>query len=181
MKQKINKEEEKNSLQMAHVDKQKELVELKKKEKDVIKGKTKTLQDQINLLNKKIISRREKLQKMKDAQSKIEENKKLEIKTLNEDIRNNQLKIKEQQYFIQNLIPKTFIKNISLHNPSTSANIEEFKPLYGISLHNLRKPLSIHDYEARDSYLSPYSSELTMKKGKLDYPQMDELINDGIY
>ena len=161
------------------MDQQKQKVRLKKKEKDFIEGKTRSIQDQLNTLNKKIKSRRSKLLKIKDAQAKVEEIKRMEIQDLNQKVRKNQLRIKEQMFFIQNLIPKSFIRSLNSSQSEKENSDQNFRPLAGVSIHNLRKPLSIHDYDIRDSYLCPYNGDFGMKRGKIAYPDFEDILCDG--
>ena len=160
------------------MDQQKEKVLAKKREKEEIKGKTDSLQNQINSLNKKIKAKRDKLLKLKDSQVRIEETKQHEIQAISQKIRNNQVKLKEQMFFIQNLIPKSFIKQLG-NSEVLSENKENQSVISGHSIHNLRKPLSIHTYEMEDSYLCPYPLKFPKKKDHSRYPDLEDMMKDG--
>lgn len=160
------------------MDQQKEKVLAKKREKEEIKGKTDSLQNQINSLNKKIKAKRDKLLKLKDSQVRIEETKQHEIQAISQKIRNNQVKLKEQMFFIQNLIPKSFIKQLG-NSEVLLENKENQSVISGYSIHNLRKPLSIRTYEMEDSYLCPYPLKFSKKKDHSRYPDLEDMMKDG--
>ena len=175
---KLNAEKETHNLELRDMDQQKEKVLAKKREKEEIKGKTDSLQNQINTLDKKIKSKRDKLLKLKESQVRIEETKQHEIQSISQKIRNNQVKLKEQMFFLQNLIPKSFIQQLG-NSQVVPNGKENHIGLSGHSIHNLRKPLSIHTYEMEDSYLCPYPLKFSKKKDQSGYPDLNEMMKDG--
>ena len=184
MKTKLDAEKENNNLELKHMDQQKENVLAKKREKDAMKGKLDSIQTEYNKLMKKIQDKREKILSLQKRQSEIETKKKEKITKKNQHIRELQVKLKKQMFFIQNLIPKSFIQQLG-NSQVMSDKTQTQWGISGHSIHNLRKPLSIHTYEMEDSYLCPYPLKFSKKSSKKDsennqgYPDLDDMLKDG--
>ena len=176
----MNAEKQNNNLELRDMDQQKEKVLAKKREKEEIEGKSESIQNQINSLTKSIKGRRNKLLKLKKDQVHLEERKQKEIQTRSQEIRNLQLKLKEQLFFIQNLIPKTFIQQLGSAQMKTEKKEIQWG-MSGHSIRNLQKPVMIPMSGPEDSYLSPYLFGLWKKKKKdqIDYPDLETMMKDG--
>lgn len=178
MRAKLNEEKQNNNLELRGMDQQKEKVLAKKREKEAIKGKSDSIQNQINTLTERIKSRRDKLLKLKKDQMRLEERKQAEIQSRSQAIREIQLRLKEQMFFIQNLIPKTFIQQLG----NTRVGVEPKTKAWGLSgysIRNLRKPLAIPVNDPENSYLSPYRFDLWKKKDKAEFPHLEDIMKDG--
>lgn len=166
------------------MDQQKEKVLARKREKDAMKGKLDSIQTEYNRLMKRIQDKRDKILSLQKKQVEIEAKKREKIKQKNEHIRQLQVKLKRQMFFIQNLIPKSFIRQLG-SSQIKSGEAQGGWAESGHSIHNLRKPLSIHTYEMEDSYLCPYPLKFSKKSSKKEldagqgYPELADILRDG--
>lgn len=181
MKTKLDAEKQNKNKELKNMDKQKEKVLAQKREKDAIKGKLDSIQTQYSKLMKKIKEKRERILSIQKKQTDIEVRKQEMVSKKNNQIRDLQVHLKRQMFFIQNLIPKSFIQQLG----NSQSNASSQYGLAGHSIHNLRKPLSIHTYEMEDSYLCPYPlkfSKKNIKKENVDsdgYPILEDIMRDG--
>lgn len=184
MKTRLDAEKENHHMELKHMDQQKENVLARKREKDAIKGKLDSIQTEYNRLMKRIQDKRDKILTLQKKQAEIETKKQEKLEQKNQQIRQLQVKLKKQMFFIQNLIPKSFIGQLGSSQVSSGENDGKWA-VSGHSIHNLRKPLSIHTYEMEDSYLCPYPLKFSKKNGKKEsengqgYPELADVLRDG--
>lgn len=169
--------------ELKHIKQEKQKVNKKRQAKEEMKNKTESIQTQINKTTKDIIAFRKELSKLRTKLERVEERKINEIKDKNESIRQSRIRIREQMFFIQNLVPRSFIETFKMTADgvdSNGANNQvQFRPVAGVSVNDLHKPLSTHHYQVRDSYLCPYKNNFKMKTGNIGFMQIEDLLKDG--
>lgn len=179
----MNKELASHEQELKNIKQQKQNVNKKRQAKEEMKNKTESIQTKINKTTKDILAFRKQLSKLRTKLERVEEKKLDEIKEKNESIRQSRIRIREQMFFIQNLVPRSFIETFKTTAEGAETqggkNTSNFRALAGVSVNDLHKPLSTHHYQVRDSYLCPYKNDFKMKTGNIGFIQIDDLLKDG--
>lgn len=154
----------------------KKMLQEKKQQVDHIDAQSKKMQDQLDNVNQQLQNYKEQIAAMKANKQTAGQNLKNKIEAMTELVSENRLKIKQQMFFLQNLVPEKFRQHImDLNTGETSANgvIEPY------AMNSLKKPISITHYSLQCSYKNPYVKQINSKKRKLDYPDLTEIYDDG--